>query len=495
MVIQPNSTIYLLRGVKIDNTYEHTIHFNSSSEQAEYFASKAKYHLTQYSYVREQKKLAVGILSDNIHDCNYMMFQNTAYDNKWFYAFITDIEWVNNTTSWITFEIDVMQTWYFDYRVWPSFIEREHVTSDNPGDNLVPDNLELGEYMADAFDGTGHLGQYSIVVAATFNEDYDRVTGGEYGGIYSGLYLNVFDDYSDVNDFIENAGEDVDGIVSVFMAPTDMIANIGAPVKTYDITKDKKVSGAIDGYTPKNNKLYTYPYNFLYVTNLNGTSAVFPYEYFSTHDCNFLLVGDTSCNPQVMLVPKNYKGVPTNYNEKMSLEGFPQCAYNIDTFKAWLAQTGATLGLNLGMATGTAAAGAFTGQANMMMSGLSGISGTLASVYQHAIMPNQARGSQSNSAQVAAGIKDFAFMPTHITAEFAKIIDEYWNMFGYPIHRVKLPNISTRPHWNYVKTRNVNITGECPSDDLAHIKNIYNNGITFWRYGGEVGNYALDNSI
>ena len=130
-----------------------------------------------------------------------------------------------------------------------------------------------------------------------------------------------------------------------------------------------------------------------------------------------------------------------------------------------------------------------------MIAGLGAIASVVGQIYEHSIQPPQARGAQSNSAAVAARIKDFAFMHTHIKPEFARIIDEYWNMYGYPTHRVKVPNISNRPHWNYVKTINVSITGSVPADDMTKIKSIYDNGVTFWRYGNEVGNYSLDNSI
>ena len=46
-----------------------------------------------------------------------------------------------------------------------------------------------------------------------------------------------------------------------------------------------------------------------------------------------------------------------------------------------------------------------------------------------------------------------------------------------------------------MKTIDVNIVGSVPADDMAKIKACYNNGITFWRNGNEVGNYSLDNSV
>ena len=69
------------------------------------------------------------------------MFQNTSFGIKWFYAFITNVEYINNETSEITIEIDVMQTWHFDYTVNQCFVEREMAATDDIGGNLVPETL------------------------------------------------------------------------------------------------------------------------------------------------------------------------------------------------------------------------------------------------------------------------------------------------------------------------------------------------------------------
>ena len=68
-------------------------------------------------------------------------------------------------------------------------------------------------------------------------------------------------------------------------------------------------------------------------------------------------------------------------------------------------------------------------------------------------------------------------------------------MYGYQTNRVKTPNISARPHWNYIKTNDCVIEGSVPCDDMNKICSIFDGGITFWKKGSEVGNYSLDNSI
>ena len=268
MYIVPNSTIHILHGCPLDNTYRDTLYFTNKTTQSSYFLSLNKYTLNNYTYVRKENVLRVEVRNDNLYDCNYLMFKNTAFGDKWFYAFITKTEYINNETTAITYEIDVMQTWKFDYTIHPSFVEREHALLDSIGSNLVPDDFETGEFISDDFDGTGKMSGFSIVVASTFDSNYDDVAGGMYSNIYSGITYNILTDYTSVNDFIDGAvsRNKGDGIVSVFMIPTAFVSNVGEPVKAYDIEKTKKTDN-IDGYVPKNNKLFTYPYNFLYVTN------------------------------------------------------------------------------------------------------------------------------------------------------------------------------------------------------------------------------------
>lgn len=503
--VAPNSTLRLLHNVPLDITYENTIYFASASAQSAYFAGLAKYTQAQYTYLRKENVIRVNLLADNLYDVNYIMFQNTSFGSKWFYAFVTNVEYINNETSEISFVIDVMQTWAFDYTLNPCWIERQHTITDDIGQNLVPENLELGDYVCRNFDGSGHLGNLVVVAACTFDTNMDDVAGGEYGGVYSGLTYNVFDNADDFNQFITDATEanKETGIVSIFMMPEDFVREEGQSVATFDITKSKNLTD-IDGYEPKNNKLFTYPYNFMYVTNLDGNAAEFHYEYFSGNKCTFGLAGDMTCNPCIVLYPQDYKGIPANYNEKMTISHYPQCAYNIDAFKAYLAQVSNIVDLFLPIAQG-AGQGAMTSIAagNLSPQGVAGgallgsgvaIAQSVAKLYDHYTLPPQSRGQQAGTTLAALAIKDFAFIQMTIRAEFAKIIDDYWTKYGYPIKRISVPNLIARPHWTYIQTIGSDLTGSIPAQDMAMIKQIFDKGITFWRNGSEVGNYNLDNS-
>ena len=92
------------------------------------------------------------------------------------------------------------------------------------------------------FDGTGDSSQ-----PAQGNNAY---------GIYAATKENYFDSVKAANDFITAAvkgGQAPDGILGIYMVPK--IADSGKYDKTYELPKN------IDGYGPKNNKLFTYPYN------------------------------------------------------------------------------------------------------------------------------------------------------------------------------------------------------------------------------------------
>lgn len=501
MYIEPNTVIRLLKNCPLDTTYEHTIFFSGKTAQADYFKGLTKYTLTEQTYQRVNSgRMRVQLKADNIYDCNYLMFQNSNFGSKWFYAFIKSVEYVNNITAEIEYELDVMQTWFFDYTLGQCFVEREHTGSDKIGEHTVPENLELGEYIIGAAQTTGVLGDTVIAIAATFNANYEDSNGSYLGGIFSGLEYTTFDNTASgavqAENFIKNAGSKSDGIVSVFLMAKAMDTKDATP-NVYDLKIDKNYSlKRADGSAPKNNKLYVYPYNFLYVTNLQGTTAVYPYEYFNDEQCRFVLRGDKTPNPAVMLVPGKYKGIDFNYDEKMMLQGYPQLGFATDTFRAWLAQNAAGIGADA-IATALSATLISTPKeaAEFAVNTGGKVAHTLAQVHQAAIAPDQAKGVGSPSTLAALKLLDFRFINKHIRGEYVSIIDDYFTMFGYARHRVKVPNRKVRKYWTYTKTAGCVVHGSVPCDDMNKICSIYNNGITFWTDGNNIGNYSLDNSI
>lgn len=80
-----------------------------------------------------------------------------------------------------------------------------------------------------------------------------------------------------------------------------------------------------------------------------------------------------------------------------------------------------------------------------------------------------------------------------IKSKFAKIIDDYFSMYGYQTNEVKIPNTHNRPNWNYVKLIGANILGNIPEMDLLEIKDLFNNGITLWHNTNTFLDYSQNN--
>lgn len=523
MYIEPNTSIYILKGVPLDPTYDHTIYWYDINAQVNYFYSKVKYTFARQTYQRVNRGyMRIQRKAEDLYDCNYLMFQNTAFGNKWFFAFITEINYVNNEVSEVRYEIDVMQTYHFDYALGQCFVEREHSETDNVGDNLIPEDIELGDYVTDDFDSSGQLSPLSIVVASPFDDTYQNAVGEIASGLYSMLKYKAFpftiQGCIDCNTWITGAGAKAQEIVMVYICPTNLInrytveqGSTGSAV-TLPFTKTKKVSGAIAGtYTPKNKKLYTYPYNFLYVTNLQGSYAVYPYEYFSGNDCEFFITGDMNPNMSAFLVPQNFKGTQANYDEKLTQTGWPVVPWVVDSFKAYVAMqsSNAIMGTLSGAMQGGITGGGAGLLGGALKGGLGKASDLAAQTYTQMIlqkvaptyaMPLQAHGYPASSASCAARILEFCFMHKHIREEYVKIIDDFFTRYGYACHRVKIPNRNIRPQFNYVKTVDclieaLDTSGHgLPADDEATICGIYNKGITFWKNPANIGDYTVNNA-
>ena len=106
------------------------------------------------------------------------------------------------------------------------------------------------------------------------------------------------------------------------------------------------------------------------------------------------------------------------------------------------------------------------------------------------------KGNLNNGGvNTAIGKQQFFGGRCSVSYQYAKMIDDYFTMYGYAVKSVGRINTHGRPHWNYVKTVGCCMTGSVPCDDSKKIVSIYDRGITFWMNGNEVGNYELDNRL
>lgn len=506
--VNPNTNIYILAGVPLDPTYDHTIFFSSSSAQSSFFASKAIYTLTTQSYQRVQRGvIRVNVNAENLYNANYVMFQNAAFGNKWFYAFVKSVEYINNAVSEIAFELDVMQTWFFDYNLDRCFVEREHSATDVLFGNIAQENIDIGdEYTCNAYDEIDFTGMSVCALINKNTESGGQQAGRTIQGIYTPLSVvagipanNPSAVDAILNQYLE------DEIVAVYQYPS--VFGDASTSSAYSATKSITpwTSGALNGYTPRNKKLYCYPFNFLLMSNGAGQTAVYRWEDFSGNP-TFKVRGVFVSIPSAVCYPMHYRGLTDNIEDGVVLSSFPQCAWSGDTFKAWWAQNKsgvATSALSTavgdigkGVAAATFTGNPLAGIATAAGSLLLDVNNVLGKISDIKTTPNQTHGhSQSDSLMASIGHQQFSFFSMSIKAQYAAIIDDYFDRFGYATKRNKVPNRNVRPHWTYTKTLGCTITGSIPAEDASKICEIYNAGITFWNNGNNVGNYSLDNRV
>lgn len=552
--IAPNSTVYLCRNVPFKNDYQHSSIFENATVQFNYFYSKRKYQFTQQSYQRKDNGvIRLDILSDNIIDCNYMMFQNTNFGSKWFYAFITNVEYVNNAVSNVYYEIDVMQTWLYNYDLGKCFVEREHPVTDNIGENRIAENFSHEPFFLEKFSVPlcpfdASLGCNIIICYGVSREKYyDKyycVDNNVFSGVNYEVYTRPEDAYNRI--VAINNAEGTEGILAVLQVPnvfTISTTTDWSKQTPLSVTAQKTYTG-FDGYIPKNNKLYTQEFYGLHCVSSSDQTKEYSLEYFKGDSITFnMFFSIGSCQPIVGLYPVNYKGTGNSINidEGIFCDDFVLCSYSADSFRAYLAlnkgslvSTGLSIGTQLvagaaklmvagNLAGGKYAAGGgkYANQAgkflnnrgavgdstgfsgvNDIIGGVQSATNAIGTICDVANLPNKLSKGQGNGLSMSMGEDGFRFYKYRLTKEDAMRIDKYFDMFGYACNTVKIPNTYSRPHWNFVKTKNCLINPSTstspnvsiPCDDVNKICEIYNNGITFWKYADEVGMYDYDNS-
>lgn len=375
--IEPNTIVGICRNIPLSSDYIHTLDFDTAVKQAEYFNTKVKFLLHNYSYQRKNGSLKVNLSTEDLYDCNYLFYQNKRFENKYFYAFITNIEYVNNTTSIIFFEEDVMQTWQFDYYKQSCYIVRQHCWNDTIGlNNTVEEGLEYGQYVYYYHDvvtynlipviASGVIPSFESTAVTPVNlADYP--SGESYLQALNFTACKTPEQCAVLLNNIQVAGYK-DSVVSVCMMPDFAFnsvpgnylgtANFGTALDSglgrYTLSTEIKYNGYgrvnYPVFTPKNNKTYYYPYRFVQVTNGDGQEIIIRTELLKDPTkFQYEVVISLEPSPVMMLVPTNYKNAymdantslalhPYPVDDRLSIVNFPLCSYTIDTYLTWYAQ-------------------------------------------------------------------------------------------------------------------------------------------------------------
>ena len=534
-----NSRLILANNVKLDRNYNNICNI-SESNMISFLENNQVAQGIDFSFIRTDNRILVPFNLTTCLSANYMAFQNPDYSNKWFFAWIDEVNYKNDKTTEIVYTIDHFTTWYSYIALQDCFVIREHVNDDSVGANTYPEGLETGEFICNSHIIDDHLDNIvedlvyilssSVDLGSYINDptsfDSDNPIPPskmrKYNGIISGTSYYPALTPIQVKNFLEGLTKcgQIDALNGIFMAPVYSVGelqddfSIQETNTPYTYTNSISKQTTLNGYIPVNKKLLCYPFNYLLVSNNNGTGVIMNYEDFSTSSCNFTINIAVTPGCSIRMIPNNYKGITDSDEYGINMGKLPICSYPVDMYTNWLTQNSlnigghtvtsddinlATAGTNAILGTiGNIASGNVGGSIGSAVNGAGNIANSLIAKKQHELIPPQARGNLNAGDVITSSNKNnFHFYKMSIKAEYARMLDDYFTRYGYTVNRLKKPNITGRTYFNYVQidSNDLIYTGNIPKESIEVINNIFRKGTTVWHNLTNIGNYSLDNSI
>ena len=529
----PNSTIVLYSGIPLDNSYNHTIYFASATSQREYFGNNnIVATLSNQYYTRLNRgRIRVQVPSIDMFNVNYMAFKNTSHENKWFYAFVTSVEYINENVYEFDFELDVIQSYMFDITFRECYVEREHPTTDVIGANKCSEP-KLTEFVYDSVEdyAPNPLATKKYLLLAESGPEVTSPTVNHYyinSSPFVG-YAVLCDSMSDLNEELEKytslevAGFSLgttDRIIGIFEVPSIACSVSSSSSISNNVLFSDGISRPTDvnGYTPKNNKMLQYPFIKIEVSNRKGMVQEFAFEEFDlnsnpNHKAYFNLIADCGINDDVMIAPVGYHGISlpnfdyavyTSYRKNV-----PYKENNFNTVDVIKGITTAARGASERSISRTASsASQLASMSNPSVASVGAIANRIGNVVGEVahvgwdavetgedIIFSYPPVNNVNNTNIICnmGYSPFTIRVYALESDIAARYDEYFQKYGYAMNNVKIPTRYGRKRHNYVKTRGCLVKGKAPTNIISKIEDIHDKGITYWHSPSYVGIYTDD---
>lgn len=540
MIFTPSTTVYLC-GVPLESDMKNQLTFDSQAAQTAYFLSKVKRTFNNFTYQRKDNILRVPANFEDLYNCNYVMYQNLNFGAKWFYAFIVEREYINPNCTHLKLKTDPFQTYMFDVTYYNSFVVREHVADDTIGKHTLPEPVNVSEpvvnhkYLDITFSAeteTDFDNNFWCVIFASEQIFSDEPAGnaiGFMGGNAAPFWTYAPDNLSNLGTLInyivqQNKLDSILAVVPLLKSYTSagVISTSQVSFTVYGISDGLSLLPSanptkqnhsiypsfvtpyarLDGYTPKNNKMYTSPFCYGMLQSSNGSKIRLDYETWNggQNPKTIHSVYSANADPSIIAVPFDYRGDNNGAQYAVSFSGFPPIPFKYDTFVNWYAANKNSVDFSVIRKVGAIGAGIVsavtTGNIGAAISPAISLAGELANMEDIKNKPDYFVGNISNNPLLYDNRGGIQFFEMCVKYEYAKIIDEYFTAYGYCINEVKNPHdsMNTRPNWNYIETREINIAGDLPDDDLNTLKAMFNTGVTLWHNPATFGDYSQNNA-
>ena len=532
--------------VPLDASQVRQLSFADKNEQYNYFRSKAIRVFTDFKYIREHRGVKVPVNAEEIGNACYLCFKNQA-SGKWYYAFVTQVIYINPETSLLNFEIDVYQTFLFDMVIRDCDISREHVANDDFKTNTVQEPVDVGDYVI-AHEEVQVLGDldsyYPFIILSAIDLLSDpgtleepKVTaaqGGVYGGLPSAVRAYLVEpnqwETSSITAIMEALSSYPwvsQSILAIYALPSfgfsgtvtvrqsAMGFNIGV-ISDSSSPFRSGAGGALIGWQSKfpsykNKKMYNSQFSFIECLLPNGNRFVLKPEFIKDSAPVVMLVSTLIPAPNFYFYTPDYCGAEEDFLlNANNISGFPCFPVQNNTYPLQTAQAEATNTLvhsqnrsNIFWDTvGNVVQSVFTGDPlNVLSTGIDAYK-NVRSELQSSERDRQRIGQMQTNVSltgasggglatfIASKKLEILYRWRTVKPEFSEKIEQFFDVYGYKVSRFGVPNLNSRPRYNYIKCNNVNIYGNIPNEFLQPLRNMFINGFTLWHDKNNVGTYG-----
>lgn len=484
------SEIYLLSGVPLDSSYKHTIYFTNQSTQLNHFLSKFTqvFHATGCSYLRPERDVIKlqGSINKAMYNSNYAIIRNPSHENKYFYCFVNRVRYINDNTFEIDYSIDFLQTYMCDVVFNSCYVKRCHSATDSIDGNLQPEPINPVQPYT-------RLDEYNYINEIKWVIDTTRDLSGGYhlsafsDGEIQGCYRNEFFDVNSAINFISQYFNDgkVSEILSITAVPVE---------NTTELSITRPISFGGGTYYPANKKCLSSLFQNILCIDGQGNSKEFYFDFARNGTFVAYPIFNNVGEQNVMLVPKNYKGIANNYPESLIKSAFPKFDVPYSDYNEWLRTHQYQLLGDVATTTLSTVESLAVGNYQGAIGSVSGLA--VRQLKQNDLLTTGGmKSGRGSTIGLASNIRGFRFYVMQTTVEDIKRIDNFFNCFGYTQNIVLTPNPNNRPRWYYIETQNCSVSGTLPNEAKQAFNNALNGGITFWHTNTNVCDYSADNRV
>lgn len=543
----PNTTLYV-GVVPWNSDLKNVQSYESRAEQISAIQGLLTHKYEYINIIRRDSDLILKGVNEDLTQCNYLMYQNADISNKWYFAFIDNVQYNSLNSVIISHTIDVWQTYQFDITYYKNLILRAHVakSADTVGRWLAPEPINVApefERKHNVFNDLSWTPQYVLHSTSVFNNTTKKYeykgngTGATLSAEY-GIFVNNDDDVQTVvkkygklsaaealksNDDDEYSnwisdlltGQTIDKAVKLISTTSisqlqdhrnELIGLYAIPAWVHDGTnkyatnniKKKEVTTTLPtatlacGYAPRNKKMLSSLCKAYLFYNENGFKLPLKPELFTSNTPVFTVKATELSTNGFLLQIGSYADYTAKTN-KISYRCENRLGYDANTGLDKVLNT-LTSAVGVVNAVGSVASQAFAGNVG------GAVQGAVGAVQQSINMIDSLgqRGVNTGASGDIMSITEKRAMPVFAdvspTEAQCRYIDDYLDVYGYAINEIgKISSyMKNRSNWNYIQVANCNIKVSAPNDDVNKLKQMFESGVTIWHKN--FGDYDQNNN-